>query len=473
MADAEHEQRLSWHWLLPASSGGTTQISGFSPGETKILVNALGCPSNKKQSLNPTRSTHSTEPEINEDDPDTLPELVVINIDKCDTDHVKLNIEKTAVVALTGLHRNLGGWHSYLSEYEHIKEYGLLPASQPRVIIPLGNRQWTRTALGLHRPGRWIARLGVEFARFMYRFGSFNFLFQRRLIIASHELTDLTPHGAVIAGIALEPSIHDHDFALYLGTADANRKTVILPVGNGKPEHIIKLAEKPQARQSLEREAMALTTVANSTLATQVPRLLSCHKTEKSISLDLEYRARHRISGSRMQTAVQDFMIALAKFDAYDVTLSDWLENSPIKPDTLNSDERALLLTLKKTAMQGTLLRLHRVHGDFAPWNCSWTLKGLFVFDWEESRSDGLALSDYCHYMLAPALLISSSQQPETIVDRILSEMKVFSKHIGLQPEAIPLHLSVWLLQWAAGREAPVLDKLRHRLRNSIISNEC
>ncbi|MBM9532178.1 hypothetical protein JWG42_18655, partial [Desulfoprunum benzoelyticum] len=106
---------------------------------------------------------------------------------------------------------------------------------------------------------------------------------------------------------------------------------------------------------------------------------------------------------------------------------------------------RALRARLGRLAESGGTLSVHRCHGDFAPWNCSWTPQGLFVFDWEASHDDGMALSDAFYYVTAPALLVHRNPCTKRTLKALLhmAERVAEASHAKLDTR---VYLAFWLL---------------------------
>lgn len=96
---------------------------------------------------------------------------------------------------------------------------------------------------------------------------------------------------------------------------------------------------------------------------------------------------------------------------------------------------------------------LHRCHGDFAPWNCAWTDRGLFVFDWEESREQGLALGDAFYYVLSPFVHVQKNPDAGKVLAMAVEFATDVSTRSGLCAGLTPrcetdvrVYLALWLL---------------------------
>jgi hypothetical protein len=179
--DLKKDYEFGWRWLLPLHAGITYRMYGFSVEEEQFWCTA------------PLAFSSSSR--------NTLAEVLLVNPDNgyaCNgpTDEEMGSASVVCIIANRSCARQ---WRARLAaEFPQFKEYGLLPESMPRVIIPLATPHLAVTALGLHRPGRWVARLGVGVARMLARVGNFSLLRGRVLLIASRGPERL-PLGSVLA----------------------------------------------------------------------------------------------------------------------------------------------------------------------------------------------------------------------------------------------------------------------------------
>jgi len=131
-------------------------------------------------------------------------------------------------------------------------------------------------------------------------------------------------------------------------------------------------------------------------------------------------------------------------------SLSQYLEDLPVTlDDNLPADVADACCTLcerlQDQAESGERILLHRTHGDFAPWNCAWTSQGLFVFDWEESRENGLALGDAFYYSVAPALLVQRNASAIKTLQTVFGFADQVVEAGGMKLD-IRIYLALWLL---------------------------
>lgn len=419
LTDSSLDYQFAWRWLLPAAS-------------RQQSIAAFGLSSAEKTFWQTRGFDTGTA------DDNTGLDGLLLNLDNVTIDELN-NLPATHWVAAWGNGYAVQRFQHMLAGFPDQRCYALLPAGQPRVVVPLNSSATATAALRLHRPGRKVARLALMAVSLLARFGFYWPLQKKTLLIASRQ-ADFFPCGAVKAGIM--PDSAAVDYALYLGTAEADRKTVALPLPLSDQPSIIKYGDNPLACAGLRNEASALNRMHETLLARQVPAVISFYDDGVAVSLVQAYRPRRHASSKAMQRAVQSFLCALDKVDASQVTLDGYLAG--LQPGT---SPAMLQLKKKLDLLPGnTTVRLHRSHGDFAPWNCAWTRQGLFVFDWEASTAEGLALADAFYYVLAPLLLVQQTEDGEQALQAIQAFITPLLVSLGITGDDWKLYLALWLI---------------------------
>jgi hypothetical protein len=436
MADATLDYQFGWRWLLPVAAGGRIRLYGFTSEEERFWRGAL-------PALDWTA------------DGDRADVLLVEGM-RCMSQAMpsRTSIRDAQVVCMLVRRSQVRHWRTVLHEsFPQVREYGLLPSGNPRVVVPLSSTRHATAALSLHRPGRWVARFGLMLARMLAVIGNFELLRGCVLLIATRS-PEFIPNGAVQAELPARFGQQAMDYALYLGTPDENRKTVVLPLGDSSPRTIHKVASTPTARAALNNEASALSALSHSPLSTYVPRLDGLVSSDAAVTLYQEYRPRLHIGQRKLDAAVVAFLGRLMLLGRKSMPLSELLASLPADsnvslPIEVDVACRALRERLQLLAVSGAEVWVHRTHGDFAPWNCAWTDQGLFVFDWEESREQGLALGDAFYYAIAPALLV----QPNANAAKTLDTSLRLADRV-VEASGVELVSRVYLAFWLLGRVA-------------------
>lgn len=425
--------RFGWRWMLPALTSGGLRLYGFSTEEVEFWRQAW-----LSAGL---------------DDKSGVAYVLMVDAEHCGAQDGprREDLSVARLVCVLASRRQARYWRSTLRDaFPRVCEYGLLPVTNPRLVVPLSSCSRAAQALSLHWPGRWMARAVVLAARLLARIGSLALLRGRVLLIATRSKTVL-PSGVLQAGLTLSGDAHLFDYALYLGTPDDNRKTVVLPLGPSAPGTILKVAQTPRARASLDNEAGALAVLSRSALATSVPSFIDRVVSGQVITLHQEFRPRRWASQERMHYAVVEFLVKLALLERRSAPLLSLLPSvSPADrcaiPEAVSRACRVVRERLQVLAESGAEIWQHRTHGDFAPWNCAWTAQGLFVFDWEESREQGLALGDAFYYVIAPALLVQRNLSAAKTLEAALSMASRVAEASGGQLDS-RVYLALWLLR--------------------------
>jgi hypothetical protein len=447
--DFNLDYKYAWRWLLLTRHCATVNVYGFNLEEEQFWRDALS-------GINLVTSGAGA---------DTL----LIDGDRCLV-HVTptyREIEAARSVFVVARRSQARRWRAVLNaDFPHVMEYGLLPAANPRVVVPLSSSDHAGFALALHRPGRGVARLGLALARILARFRNFSLLRGQVLMIATRDFENYL--GGLLEGDRLMVRGHQPtNYALYLGTPDENRKTVVLPLGSSDPATILKVAGSSEARASLQREVEALSALSMSPLANFVPILGAIEASGDTLTLCQEYRSRQKINQRQQHESIIHFLGQLSQMERQLKPLSSLLMELPIdQRENLSADEvgtcYSLRSRLKSLAESGAMFWVHRNHGDFAPWNCAWTEKGFFVFDWEESRQQAVAFGDVFYYVVAPALLIERNPSAR----RILSSSLHFAEQVASAGRINDVDIRGYLALWLLGRvgQGGLYSELLHLL---------
>jgi hypothetical protein len=434
MADNRLDFAFGWRWLLPLQDCKAITFLGFDNAEVDFWKSVL--------------------PKSGPSDKYSYSDAYIIDADR-HRDHLTAFDgirEGASVICVVGRGKNLKNWRNTLmSNYPMVRRYGLLPSVNPRVVIPLNSPRHTLYALALHRPGRFLARVAIRIAGLLARIGSTALLERRTLLIASPTKM-ITPYGAIQSNVAAFLKQPAEDYALYLGVEGGNRKTVVLPLENAAPSVIIKIGESPQSRRSLENEAATLRSLKNTSIAKNVPDLLGTEDTEAAYALYQQFKPRKASSKRGHHKSVVDFLYRLSTINRQSRPLSEFLkelDTSRCEPGVDNNSDHIIQAwsRLKILADSGMVVWEHRSHGDFAPWNCSHTDDGIFVFDWEESAECGLALSDIFYFVISPILFLNSGADTDSTLDEIHRITNDVYQDHSLTEMEINTHLACWLLR--------------------------
>jgi len=376
------EKRLAWHVLIPVRSERRVFLEGFPEGAAELWYKLRG------EEVVPQSSSADVTLYW-----DPSPKDILLGIEGC----VVVGPKKSIPEAVTSG-----------------KSWSLLPASDPRLVLPLQNKEQLQRGLTMHRPGRRIARALVSIMKLAARCGW---------------VTPLERRVLWMSGIGT-PEFGD-DAVLYLGTDDDDRKTTILPV---KGVQVLKYGFSNSAKSALSREAKALTAMAETPLAKHVPKKIGIETRGAAIVLKQEYRVRQKLSKTDLREFACNFLADMTEIDAEQRPFSNILE-----VDTSVAEH---LSTLRNPS---DIILGYRSHGDFAPWNMMATKQSFFVFDWEDSVSWAPAFSDAFQFIVAPAIHTSKVMQPKNVAADAFRFAKDVAKKSGISDKEIPFYWGLWL----------------------------
>ncbi len=426
-AAARADHRFAWRWLIPVDGAASLHAVGLSPDDAAYLGRELALQPDGRS--NPERSVcvvdaDAAAPPAGRDD----------------------RVALARVVCVFGRGSSVERWRRVLSRRgDVLRPYALLPASAPRLVVPLGRPAHAELGLALHRPGRLLARVAVAIARRLARLGVTAPLRRSMLLIAAPGAA--APLGAQRCGLSSHlPGSERGDHALYVGSPAEGRKTVVLPLSEGPPQTIVKIAATPLAVESLRRELATIRALGGSALAPYLPGCIAVEEGRELLAVYQRYRARRWVPDFVLREAAVDFLAGLSAIRRGEHALDREVELLGEPGPTASAGWPRLAVALRARAAAGAILWKHQSHGDFAPWNCAWTRSGLVVYDWEAAIEQDTAFSDAFHFTLAPARLIGTRRPPEALIRSALAFADRVAASAGLPGVDLPAHLACWLL---------------------------
>lgn len=295
--------------------------------------------------------------------------------------------------------------------YGPARRYAVVPPDRCKVIIPVSDRVSALSGLDFHVPGRTRNRIAFTVGRLAARSGC------GRYLSASHLLEARRP-GALPEGSRLFEWLGDRlgvrvaDAAIYPGSGSYGRRRATLLAMDDKARGVavLKVADTPAGREvnNYEKEVLELLG-RDIRLQTFVPRVIDSDDWRGHSVLAQEYMqptGRRNVTG--LTPAHTAFLEALSGLDRRDALLHDWpgwrrlLDWSGGNGFKTYDDADAVRQTIKRCAgiLSGLKLTMHRIHGDFSPWNMFVAGGRLVVFDWEYSEPCGLPFYDLVHFVM-------------------------------------------------------------------------
>jgi len=443
----EFDYSFGWRWLIPITPSDHVLLLGFTEKEREFW----------KQTLADVIVTE-----------DASRATICVIYDISPENETEFECEELRSLCVVGSGKVVAAWRRRIAgHYADLQDFALLPSRSPRLVVPFGRGEWIVQGLALHRPGRWIARTAVALMKVLARVGVVGPL-RARMIFIANKSVGVLPRGARQAGLEMSSADAPRSFALYLGSPNDNRKTVILPLG-GTRKWILKQGDSPSARASLHNEAAALRVMGQTSLASQVPAIVNLVQGDGVVTLYQEYRPRQRNGAASTRQAAVYFLSELSRKDRCARPLIDVLADSGLMTSKkARAAGQAVYAKAREhldhLATTGAIVWGHRTHGDFAPWNCAWTTKGFFVYDWEESKAWDIALGDAIYFVIAPAVHVARSPAPAAVEADALAMAEGVVADAGLNIDDLGLYMGLWLLQRCRRQANPLYRKLLERL---------
>jgi hypothetical protein len=355
--------------------------------------------------------------------------------------------------------------------FKHMRQYAALPSGKPKLFIPLATRLARSRALRFHIPGSLKARMGLLLARSLSSLGMSHHL-SRRLIRLHARDKSAFDKGGLLEWISRRLGCTFQNLVLYSGSGQIHTKITALAIADrGENDVVVRIADCQNGVEAVKRESEALRTIHGSGLSGQAPRPLAEGWWNNYYLLAQEGRltSANRQEG-RLTERHLEFLRKLSYLGTKILPFGEtrhWRELKEWSKSDLSADIPTPLGRILNRVLSGDMaaksMVLHRNHGDFAPWNIKTGNNRLFVYDWEESRPDGLALTDAFHFLFCQASLVGPWPGAAQMVLRLYGETEALCRPEGPALSDRGTYLQIWILkEYMAGRSPYILEMCRH-----------
>jgi hypothetical protein len=344
----------------------------------------------------------------------------------------------------------------------NVRRYAALPSlADPRWYVPVDSPQHAAAALDLVSPYRPRARLLKALLQASARLGTLQG-FRNRITIASRNPSQLDKFlvdtfGSQIGSVALAP-----------GRFGDERKLIALALDRDAGRlAFVKIGFTPAAHEALVNEADWLGTLNRSHLLPTVPRLLGYrhHGMQTYVAIA---PGPDRTGPKEFTRLHRDWLRSFQRLDQHDATFAASATASQIHkvwPRIRDSVTTSWQVRMDRviSRIQGTLgdhpLPLTAAHGDFAPWNTRLDPSAqLFVFDWEDARSDCIPLYDVFHFQFMIRVALTGGLLPADVSQWL---PKAIMPHVDWSPPAplVPALFGAFLVDLALKYLAPMAGR--------------
>jgi len=314
------------------------------------------------------------------------------------------------------------------TEVMSVLHFAVLPSKRtPRWLIPVGERCWSYSGLGIYTPYKPVARILKQLLMLFVGAGGASWLRDT----VSVETAVNFPLATLVTEITGEMR---PIFALSLGALGQYRKlTVQVMRPDGQILGYIKLPLTEAATARIRSEAAMLGALQKfQVLRPHIPKLLHEGQWGEGYVL-FESCGPLEPAPAEFGAIYEDFLHKLSDSQpsekpglaVVDEVAQRWCETK----DRQNSIFWSLgndALARARRELAGRKIRCGIVHGDFAPWNARVNNSQLYVFDWESASPQSPVLWDTFHFHTQVSALLSNNRHKRLTLDRRKGERALF-----------------------------------------------
>jgi len=235
-SDSLDERTASWKVLLPESSGGRALLIGGTTGDVIALSR--------------------TWRQVDQIAGDELYDLVVCADADAKLQPLLEHLKPDG--SFVCVNRPMPRRLLQQEGFKNVQRYAMLPAGEPRIMLPLHSHIVRDVGLSFHQPSTPRAILKVRVARWLSKLGMTWHLTGRCITIATRGNRQ-TLLDRLSQGLGCDVK----DIVIYTGSDLPHRKITVLPIiEDGPCDIMIKLADTPAGAQAIQREIDALDALA-------------------------------------------------------------------------------------------------------------------------------------------------------------------------------------------------------------------
>ena len=306
--------------------------------------------------------------------------------------------------------------------------FAVLPSKRtPRWLIPLGERCWSRSGLGIYTPYAPVARILKKLLMLFVGAGGASWLRDT----VSVETAANFPLAALVTEITGEMR---PVFALSLGAPGPYRKlTVQVMHPDGQILGYIKLPLTESATPRIRVEAAMLNALQQfDALRPHIPKLLHEGRWEDGYVL-FESCGPLTPAPAKFGPIYEDFLRKLSNSQpsekpglaVVEEVAQQWSSTKDRQDSILRSLGNGAVARARRE-LAGKKIRCGIVHGDFAPWNARVNNGQLYVFDWESATPQSPVVWDIYHFHTQVSALLNKKYYKRLTLDRRKGDRALF-----------------------------------------------
>lgn len=343
--------------------------------------------------------------------------------------------------------------------FKYSRHYAALPPEKPRLFVPLASRTLRGKGLSFHAPGSFKARVSLAASKGLSLLGLRHHLMKRTVGIYARHTSALDRQG-LIHWLSSTLGHMVIDLVVFAGSESPRRKITALAVtGRQGKDVVVKIADTDLGADAIRQESQALQAIATSDISGQTPKLIAEERwynyyiqlQEKAVGVSYKQTAS-------LTDAHLNFLSKLSTIGRKVIPLREtpvWRDVEAMAKAScskaLSHPIRIALDRVLSDKFANMPVVCHRTHGDFTPWNIKVNNGKLFVYDWEDSLSDGLALTDIFHFLYRQASLVGPWLGAKPVLNQMADSARSLTSLVGLgelsATKFIESILTAWVVQ--------------------------
>ncbi len=432
--EGSDEREVSWKVLLPAPQGSRLLALGMRNGDIHGLARTFS-----HVDIFPDAQAYEA---IVFGDQEFDPQII---------DKALSQVISNSILVAYGSIRNRNT--ILQSRWQCVAEYACLPASQPRIFLPLASKAARNIALGFHSPGSLHKKAWLWIAKRLSSVGVTAHL-RRNTVRFFSAGNQMNGEDTLKEWISQRTGWPVDEVIVYAGSESPARKITVLGISSdGSKQIVARIADTDLAVVAIKQESAALRTLAQSPLAGSVPFLIA-EGAHGPYFIQLQ-SCLPKASGQcrTLSNAHIGFLSELTKINRSNVPFGKTKEWAFIDDAAtaatvgeLPACVSHIVSDLEKSDTAERMVDCYMTHGDFAPWNIIDQKGSILVYDWEDSNPEGFPFHDIFHFIYRQASLVGPWHGAKTVMQmmRHAAERLANVSQIMCDPD---FALSVWCIR--------------------------
>jgi len=337
--------------------------------------------------------------------------------------------------------------------FRHSRHYAVLTPGIRRLFIPLGSRELRARGLAFHSPGSFKTRIGLAITKTLSCLGVQAHLMKHTISLYARSEKRFEDMG-LVRWLSEQLGYPVIDLVIFAGESPRRKITALAVAAKRNNDVVVKIADTELGAQAIKQESNALHVVAASSLAGQAPKVIAEGQCGSyCVQLQEEVVGSTRKQIARLTKSHLEFLSKLSTIDRKIMPIKEtrtWRNIKALAEATSSKTlPRHIHIALQKVLSDesaGVPVVCHRTHGDFAPWNIKVNNGKLFAYDWEDSLSDGLALTDIFHFLYRQASLVGPRPGPVRLIGNIRKSISLLGEEYSYPNFDYSFTLLAWML---------------------------